>query len=173
MLALEAPTTTLVIVPLGRVREREVAAVRRALARTYRLEVSVGLRRALPEDTYYPPRRRYRADHLIAWLAKGGPGTKVLGLTNVDVSTSTHGRKDWGVAGLGYLGGRSAVASSFRTKDSLSRFADVAVHEVGHTLGLPHCPTLGCTMRDANGKLARIGTGFCARCRARVAAWLR
>jgi len=169
----DVDTKTLLIVPLGRVKEREVAAVRRALERTYRFEVEVGPRRALPKATYYPPRGRYRADHLIAWLAKGDEGWRVLGVTSADVSTTARGRKDWGVAGLACLGGRSAVVSSFRTKGSLPRLADVAVHEVGHTLGLPHCPTPGCTMRDADGRLARIGTDFCPLCRARIAAWLR
>jgi archaemetzincin len=170
---LEIETKMVVVVPLGAVRDREIEAVRRALARTYDLEVTVAPRRALPRATYYPPRRRYRADHLIAWLGKGGPGWRVLGVTRADVSTTARGRKDWGVAGLAFLGGRSAVVSSFRTKGSLPRLAGVAVHEVGHTLGLPHCPTPGCRMQDANGRLARIGTAFCAPCRSRIAGWLR
>jgi archaemetzincin len=46
----------------------------------------------------------------------------------------------------------------------------VAVHEIGHTLGLPHCPTTGCLMEDAGGKVATVDGEFdlCERCRARL-----
>lgn len=37
----------------------------------------------------------------------------------------------------------------------------------GHALGLPHCPTLGCLMDDAEGKVVTVEhqRNFCARCR--------
>ncbi len=163
-------TETIAIVPLGRVNAREIEVVRRALVRTFDLEVIVVPRRPLPQETYYPPRHRYRAEHLDTWLARGGPGFKVLGVTDVDISTTTPGHRDWGVAGRALLGGRAAVVSNFRAKD---RLGDVAVHEVGHTLGLSHCPHAGCVMRDAKGRIARIGTRFCPTCRAQIAPWLR
>ena len=31
------------------------------------------------------------------------------------------------------------------------RLWKVAIHELGHTLGLPHCPNNGCLMQDAHG----------------------
>lgn len=161
---------TIALVPLGHVRPREIAEVRRALARTFNLEVTLAPRRPLPRETYYPPRHRYRAEHLDAWLAKSSEGDKVLGITDADISTTAHGYKDWGIAGRAILGGRAAVVSSFRSKGLLG---EIAVHEIGHTLGLPHCPHVGCIMRDANGRIQRIGTRFCPTCRARIAAWLR
>jgi archaemetzincin len=52
------------------------------------------------------------------------------------------------------------------------RLAKVAVHELGHTLGLPHCPNVGCLMEDAEGRVATCDReyDFCARCRGLVAA---
>jgi archaemetzincin len=46
------------------------------------------------------------------------------------------------------------------------RLAKVAVHEIEHTLGLPHCPTHGYLMEDAEGKVVTVDRGrdFCARC---------
>jgi archaemetzincin len=31
------------------------------------------------------------------------------------------------------------------------RLWKIAIHELGHTLGLEHCPTSGCIMEDAHG----------------------
>lgn len=116
---------------------------------------------------------RYRADRLVDWLAGIGATDKILGLTTVDVSTTARGHKDWGVAGLARLGGRPGVVSSFRLKGDLRMLADVAVHETGHTLGRPHCPTPGCTMHDAEGKVKNIGRGLCPGCRRALARWVR
>jgi len=46
------------------------------------------------------------------------------------------------------------------------------VHEIGHTLGLQHCPNVGCLMEDAEGKVATCDREYdlCAECRARLAA---
>ena len=168
-----ARVTTLTVAPLGGVSKASVEAVRRALQATYRLDVRVASPRPLPASAFYPPRRRYRAERLIACLAKDARTDKVLGVTNADISTTAHGRKDWGVAGLAGLGRRSGVASSFRLKGSLTRLADVAVHETAHTLGRDHCPVPGCTMHDAEGKVSNVGRQLCPECRRALARWVR
>ena len=89
-----------------------------------------------------------------------GSPVKVLALTAVDVSTSKPPHRDWGVFGLGTLGGRSAVISTFRLKRGAKsrehlvfRIATTAVHEVGHMLGLEHCEEPRCVMQDAHGSI--------------------
>jgi archaemetzincin len=131
----------------------------------------------LPKAAYYPPRRRYRAERLLAYLNARMPkdGFRILGLTDSDISTTKDRYQDWGVMGLGELPGTATVVSSFRCRKKARdadhatlRLAKVAVHEIGHTLGLPHCPTRGCLMEDAMGKVVTTDRerDFCPRCRA-------
>ena len=107
---------------------------------------------ALPQAAYYPARNRYRADSLIAWMARrAGPNQVYAGITRMDISTTKNEFKDWGVMGLGYQPGKACVSSDYLLKKNKSAFWKVVVHELGHTTGLPHCPIKTCFMRDAEG----------------------
>lgn len=124
----------------------------------------------LPASAYYAPRRRYRAERLVAFLnerfADRPSSERVLALTARDISTEAHGYADWGILGFGELGGRAAVVSSFRMRrrarspeHALWRMTTTAVHEAGHVLGLPHCTEPRCVMRDAEGTMDTVDAG--------------
>ncbi len=107
-----------------------------------------------PEGTYYKPRNRYRADELLKYLnGTIGDDSVVIGLSHADISTTKGDVKDWGVMGLGYMPGNACIVSDFRLsrKNMLEQFYKVALHELGHTQGLPHCEVRTCLMRDAEG----------------------
>jgi archaemetzincin len=173
------PGRTLYIQPLGSCAGKaqcvdEVVAALRAF---YPMDVRVLTCQELPKAAYYPPRKRYRAERLLAYLNQRMPkdGWRILGLTAVDISTTKDNFPDWGVMGLGELPGTATVISSFRCRKkarnaahAVERLAKVAVHEIGHTLGLPHCPTRGCLMEDAMGKVTTTDRerDFCPLCRA-------
>src|SRR5690242_2554799 len=135
--------------------------------------------RGLPKEAYYPLRQRYRAEKLLAFLTKKTPQpfTKVIGVTEVDFSTTKGEYKDWCIFGLGDMPRRACVVSSHRlgrggnAVQFQNRLSNTSIHEVGHTLGLPHCPTTGCVMQDAQGTIRTVDgeTGhFCSSCSEQV-----
>ena len=173
----EDPPVRIAIQPLGSVSARVREVVKAHLEKIYFATVTVLPLKPLPRSAFYPARSRYRADLLLTVLAKNQMFDKIIGITSVDISTTKASYADWGVFGLGQFGGRSCVVSDFRLHKkgvvlSTHRLCRVAVHEVGHTFGLDHCPTLHCTMSDAKGSLKTVDveTGFCALCRKRVKA---
>ncbi|MCA9717407.1 MAG: hypothetical protein KC468_22215, partial [Myxococcales bacterium] len=159
-----------VLVTLRSFPEDLIADLERSLAEEFAVEV----RRhpevvPLPKETYYPPRKRYRADRLLDFLETlpeaSEPGTKILGLTEVDISTTNEPHEDWGIFGLGHMPGRAAVISSKRLRRRVKdrahltrRVRITALHEIGHTFGLPHCPEERCLMQDAEGSITNTDT---------------
>jgi archaemetzincin len=162
--------------PLGQdIADAESAFVQEALRAFFNVELPILPRVALPGEAYYPPRNRHRAEKILEFLAPRLPedGFRILGLTGGDISTTKDNFEDWGILGLATIDGRSCVISSFRCKRNVTaaqasiRLGKVAVHEIGHTLGLEHCPNVGCLMEDAKGKVATSDGEYdlCGECR--------
>lgn len=171
------------LVPVGQVERSDLLVSAAALRDRLDAELVFAEQRELPKEAYYPPRKRYRAEKLIDWLDELAPkeAWKVLGVTAAEISTTKGDVHDWGIAGLGSLGGRPCIISTFlyrkhsKTRPALERrLADITVHEFGHTLGLPHCDVKGCVMSDAKGKAiasADASSGhYCPKCRG-LAQW--
>jgi archaemetzincin len=171
---------TLLIQPLGKeIPNDEMTLVKQALAGFYNLQIRVLPPVDLPEQAFYQPRKRYRAERILTFLLEKltADGDRILGLTGVDISTEKGNIKDWGIVGLANLGGKECVISTYRCRQSSVErtsapiiLAKVAVHEVGHTLGLGHCSTRGCLMEDAGGMLRACNREFdiCPRCRSKL-----
>ena len=172
---------TVAILPLGRFPADLLDQIDAGLKAELGCQVVRYTSIELPRSAFYRPRQRYRAEKLLTFC-KGkmvAPATKILGVTTVDISTTAHGVYDWGVLGLGQMGGEACVMSTFRcrrrAKDEAQvhfRMVTTCIHEIGHTLGLEHCPDTTCLMTDARGSVLTVDKTnghLCARCRARIA----
>lgn len=115
-----------------------------------------------PDHIYYQPRSRYRADRIIHWLRLNmiDSARAIVGVTTKDISVTKGEIYDYGVMGLGYRPGHACVVSSFRLSKTArskkhleQRLFKLAVHEMGHNFGLPHCLNETCIMVDAEGQM--------------------
>lgn len=177
-----APPRRIYVHPLGPLLpDADADFVRTSLAAFYAMDVLMLPRSPLPSDAYYKPRSRYRAEKLLDHLQTSLPqdGFRVLGLTGHDISTTKDNYEDWGILGLATVDGEACVISTFRTKKGAKspehariRLGKTAVHEIGHTLGLPHCPNAGCLMEDARGTVTTTDGEYdlCHDCRAKLEA---
>src|SRR5258708_36239244 len=167
---------------LGPVPAVVLSGIRHALRRSYDVAVTVGPPLALPRAGYRPRRAQYRADIVLdrvdRVVGSGDPG--VVGVTMADIFVPDFNF----LFGLSYLGRRSALVSVARlgpkrvtstpiTPQSrlVRRASKIAIHELGHGLGLDHCREPGCVMRysDSVAELDRESSEFGPRCRERLA----
>jgi archaemetzincin len=137
--------------------------------------VTVASERAIPVGSYDPARRQHRAEALVD-LARQEAGERVLAVTESDLYSDDLNF----VFGLADSSGRAAVISLHRLRADgdaplfSERAVKEAIHELGHTMGLRHCPDPGCVMHFSNSlaDTDRKATAMCDRCRRRGGAAL-
>jgi archaemetzincin len=121
---------------------------------------------------YDPVREQYYSTIILERLAGVAPDNaiKIIAIVNEDlfIPILTH------VYGEAQLGGKACIVSSYRLRDTSSNISDVfstrlvkeAIHELGHTFNLRHCPDVSCVMhycrslKDVDGKTEQ----FCRYC---------
>ena len=159
---------TILIQPFEDVKPKQLAEISENFRKIYP-KIKILEPVDFPKNAFYQPRNRYRADSIIKYLRTKTPNNCVtLALTNKDISVTKGKVADFGVMGLGYRPGNACVASSFRLnpKNKNEQFYKIAIHELGHTQGLKHCPDKTCFMRDAEGKNpTNEEKDFCQNCK--------
>ena len=170
--------------PLGGIPSTTVAGLAKNLESTFGVRVTILVHEPLPASAYYAPRRRYRAEDLVAFLDRTtAPAVAhIIGVTARDISAPRGAVADWGVFGVAKLGGRPGVVSTYRLRSGdvsesvfETRLARVAAHELAHGFGLAHCAASHCLMNDAGGSIRSVdtATGFCETCARALAEKLR
>ena len=124
---------------------------------------------------YSAERNQYHSTLLLAQILKQLPpdGDKIIGVTHVDIFIPILTF----MFGEAQLGGKGALVSTYRLNNRFyglpsdekllyQRVLKEILHELGHTLGLIHCPDFECVMNSSTYvenidlKMAR----FCNRC---------
>ena len=162
------PKKIILIQPFKDLSKQDIDEISSNIQRIYP-EVKVLKAMDFPKNSYYKPRNRYRADSIIKYLnTRTGQQFITLGLTSKDINVTKGKNTDFGVMGLGFRPGKACVASKFRVKNN-EQFYKIAIHELGHTQGLPHCPEKTCFMRDAEGgNPTDEEKDFCPKCKAHL-----
>ncbi len=161
-------TITILIQPFEDIKPKQLAEISENIKKIYP-KIKILKPIDFPKNAFYEPRNRYRADSIIKYLRTKTPeNCVILALTNKDISVTKGKVADFGVMGLGYRPGNACVASTFRlnAENKSEQFYKVAIHELGHTQGLKHCPDKTCFMRDAEGKNpTNEEKDFCQNCK--------
>ncbi len=176
--AQQPQASSVALQPFGNPSTSMVHAVRSGIADIYgNVSITVLPTMELPDSAYYAPRQRYRATKLIAHVeaTKADEFSKIIGLTTNDISITRGEEYDSGIIAASGTGLDSIVISTFRIHTGnpspelfLRRLRAITRHELGHSLGLPHCKTKGCLMEDLKGRIATIDNGswqFCPQCK--------
>ncbi len=127
---------------------------------------------SIPQESFDESRGQYISNILLSWISKKFSGL-VLGI--VDADAYAPGLNF--VFGQAQLGGRSAVVFLKRLRPEfygrpededlfLMRVEKESMHELGHLIGLGHCPDRKCVMSFSNSivEVDLKGSDFCPRC---------
>lgn len=151
----------LLIQPFNEHQPETVNFLAVALARKLRCTSTILPTQSLPSNAYNHLGKRYWADSIILWLSNkyANDTTLILGVTGCDIATKLPSKPNWGILGLGFMPGRACVISDYRLQQLGKKqsklqqeMLTLALHEIGHNLGLQHCTQPNCLMKDAKGK---------------------
>ena len=176
--------------PVGSYDRQELDTLRLAISTFFHKETVVLPVLAMPGNFRDVSKgERYSADSLIGFLAARTNDTLpvIVGFTDKDIYTTVRNKDGsikapassyavWGIFGLGYCPGHSAIVSSVRLRCAdeeryRRRVRTVTLHELGHNFGLPHCPNPHCIMNDANEKISTVDNAaddYCGSCRKKL-----
>jgi archaemetzincin len=163
------------IQPLGGISIHLLDALAAELARIFQVSCRVETAVLDPQFAFEPTRGQYYATAVLERLAASTPdnGTRILAVTGLDlfVPVLTF------VFGEAQLTGPAALVSTFRLREEfygmpsndallMDRLTKEAVHELGHTFGLRHCPDWRCAMASTHAveRLDLKQARFCQSC---------
>lgn len=171
---------TVTLASLGPFDRKTLEAIAEAITDELGMQVRIVEKRIDLSDYFDINRRQYDGNKLMKLVESEFADTsgKIVALFNVDlfIPILTF------IFGQAYLGGRIAIASKFRLRNEhygmkpnelllLDRFTKEVIHELGHAMGLIHCPNPECVMRSSTyvEDIDQKSQSFCKVCRKNLA----
>jgi archaemetzincin len=167
--------TSILIAPVGEFDSQLLATIGRDIERVFHCPSQVSSLLADLSFALDPGREQYHSTSILRRLADASPPgvLKVLALADVDlfIPILTH------VYGEAQLGGTACIVSTYRlncgsgsqrfTEKTVGRVAKEAIHELGHTFRLRHCPETTCVMHycRCEADVDRKSGDLCRYCR--------
>jgi archaemetzincin len=171
--------SSITLVPMGRLPTELLRWIQGRLSETLRRSVTVGKPVGLPPAAYHAQRQQYLGEAILAAMRPLPlpPGTQAVAL--VDGDCYAPGLSF--VFGQAARGGNMAFVALPRLRQSFygepedadlfgARVLKEAIHELGHTWNLAHCPDVRCVMHFSNTleDTDLKGVEFCAHCQKRL-----
>ena len=160
--------------PLGEIDQGVLEELKRRLGETFGCPVEIKPQTTDLARAYNSSRKQYLSTTLLSTMGTPEKGERALGIVDVDLY----------VPGLNFIFGEAnmssgvAIVSLFRLPQEryalppdrklfLERAVKEAIHELGHTYGLGHCPKERCIMYFSNSlrDTDRKEAAFCPQCR--------
>jgi archaemetzincin len=143
--------------PVGDLGEDVLVYLKAGLHNIFGCPVSINQPMPLPVEAFDPKRDQYLSDQFLDELRKLENKKTVLGITPVNLYTP----------GLNFVFGQAdpdhataIISLNLLRQENYGippdegllqeRALKEAVHEIGHTLGMPHCPDGSCVMHFSN-----------------------
>jgi archaemetzincin len=154
------PAPTIHIRPLGDIEDKYVLLVKKSIESFYHYPCRIEPKAPLTKNLLAISKTRYDAPKILA--AFNDHNYKII-ITRQDIAHRKDDDPEYGILGLGYRPGTTCVISTFRMRGNVSeekfieRLEKVALHEIGHNLGLQHCTANAqCLMNDAKGSIRQV-----------------